>query len=218
MAVARVDQNIQQLVNARLLDIERGAMEDGDIIRPHNWAKRQFEESSSTERTRRYRDKLNQKSDDTVTEGERVTERHGDASHRGHSRARSESVSVLEVSVSEDSNKNFLTNERFEQFWNIWAKVRGTARKNQAFQAWISVVTVALHQDAIQCTQSYLGGLDNPAKGFNPDNFLFEQARQGFTARWPVYASRSVIPRKETGAERVVALMKKRISEGRSPM
>lgn len=73
---------------------------------------------------------------------------------------------------------------RFGEFWEIWS-VRGTANQEQALRAWLSVVTGENENDAIECARSYVAVFDDPAHGFNPENFLFVQARGNFAARWP---------------------------------
>lgn len=74
---------------------------------------------------------------------------------------------------------------RFEEWWSLWSEIRGTARLNAAERAWVSVVTTGNFQECMECTRSYLASLDQPNKGFNPDNFLFEQAKDYFKPRWP---------------------------------
>lgn len=75
--------------------------------------------------------------------------------------------------------------EGFQRWWGIWSAVRGTNQHIQASQAYLSVVTAELQSELFACTESYLASLDNPTKGYNPQNFLFEQAKDGFRARWP---------------------------------
>jgi uncharacterized protein YdaU (DUF1376 family) len=90
--------------------------------------------------------------------------------------------------VSEKRKETFLADEsKFEEFWAIWSAVRGTHHRAAAFQAWISVAA-GLEADAIECARSYLSSLDNHAKGFNPENFLFDAARDNFSGRWPAFA------------------------------
>lgn len=74
---------------------------------------------------------------------------------------------------------------RFEEWWAIWSAIRGTARHKPAEHAWVSVVTTRNFEDCMECTRSYLASLDQPNKGFNPDTFLFEQAKENFAPRWP---------------------------------
>lgn len=73
----------------------------------------------------------------------------------------------------------------FDEWWNGWSSVRGTNHKSQAEHAWMSVVRPENVVALFECTASYLASLDTPTKGYNPENFLFEQARDGFTARFP---------------------------------
>ena len=107
-------------------------------------------------------------------------------------RARFPSVPFRSGFDFESKKKTFLTeNSIFPDWWQLWSKVRGTHHSREALQAWMSVVPMDLEGAAIECTASYLGSLDNPAKGFNPDTFLFAQAKEGFASRWPAFAPRN---------------------------
>lgn len=112
-----------------------------------------------------------------------------------HARARaaSASVSVFGSGFEVESNKKtFLAeNSIFPDWWKLWSKVRGTHHSREALQAWMSVVPMDLEGAAVECTASYLDSLDNPAKGFNPDTFLFAQAKERFASRWPSFAPRN---------------------------
>jgi uncharacterized protein YdaU (DUF1376 family) len=74
---------------------------------------------------------------------------------------------------------------KFDEWWKIWAASRGTNHKQNACQAWVSVVTVSLADACFECTRSYLASRKPADGGYNPENFLFDQAREGFQARWP---------------------------------
>lgn len=85
----------------------------------------------------------------------------------------------------------------FVEWWAVWSGVRGTAKKQQALQAWMSIQLepgVWWQPVCLDCTRSYLDSLENPAKGFNPDTWLYEQSRDGFEARWPKFERRSGKP------------------------
>lgn len=73
----------------------------------------------------------------------------------------------------------------FERWWGGWSAVRGTNHRKQAFTAWLTCVKPNHLPDVFLCTASYLGSLENPAKGYNPENFLTDQAADSFKARWP---------------------------------
>jgi hypothetical protein len=124
---------------------------------------------------------------------------------RGHlsaSRARTPSPSpspstVVSYEVKEGGNGNGISAEpsvppetaqmsqRFSDWWEIWSAVRGTAKRIQAVQAWLSIATVDLEAAIFECTASYLSfGVGRDGRGFNPDTFLFEQAKDNFHARW----------------------------------
>lgn len=107
-----------------------------------------------------------------------------------HARARADSDSDS-VSEYESVKVKKVVSLVFNEWWDVWSSVRGTARKIQAVQAWQSVVFDGSGESAIECTASYLASLDNPAKGFHPDNFIFEQAKDNFQARWPAFAKRN---------------------------
>ena len=106
----------------------------------------------------------------------------------------------------ESKKKTFLADESiFPDWWQMWSKVRGTHHDREALQAWLSVVPMDLEGAAVECTASYLSSLDNTAKGFNPDNFLFEQAKNQFRARWPAFARNGAA--RETRAQRLAREM-----------
>jgi hypothetical protein len=91
---------------------------------------------------------------------------------------------------------------RFSEWWEMWSKVRGTARKSAASTAWCATVTPQNDQACIDCTRSYLDSLESPNKGFNPDTFLLEQAKEHFEARWPARATKTkMTPTEEAIAE-----------------
>lgn len=103
----------------------------------------------------------------------------------------------------------------FSRWWDEWAAVRGTANQNYAATAWTSVVTVDLLTDVMLCTRSYLqSGKCNDGHGYNPENFLLEQAKQKFTARWPARAA----PAKKGYVDSVAKVMQDRISRGEEPL
>ena len=83
------------------------------------------------------------------------------------------------------SDLNGHTSQKFPDWWDLWSKVRGTYNKTQACQAYISVVSTELETQCFECTSSYLASLESPNRGYNPENFLFTQAKDGFEARWP---------------------------------
>ncbi len=73
----------------------------------------------------------------------------------------------------------------FDEWWFEWTKIRGTNHKPQAVRAWLSVVTPENLPDVRECSTSYLSADGSRAGGYNPENFLFDQARDNFIARWP---------------------------------
>lgn len=73
----------------------------------------------------------------------------------------------------------------FERWWGGWSQIRGTNHRQQAFAIWLATVKQAHLPDVYECTRSYLASLESPAKGYNPENFLREQVRDSFQARWP---------------------------------
>lgn len=85
---------------------------------------------------------------------------------------------VMDLSGSESN--------RFPEWWQLWSATRGTPYRDQAARAWLSVVTVAIEQQAIDCTRSYLeSGKCDDNHGYNPQNFLAQFAADQFAARWP---------------------------------
>lgn len=98
---------------------------------------------------------------------------------------------------------NGQTSQRFEEWWALWSERRGTNHRPQACQAYLSVVTVTLEADCLDCTRSYVAGpgARDPISGYNPDTFLFEQAKDGFKARWPAAAKSAAEKRRQTVKE-----------------
>lgn len=94
----------------------------------------------------------------------------------------SDYVSGSENSKEENSLKPEDSISGFDGWWKLWSDVKGTAYEDAAIRAWMSLCPPL---DVIPCTQSYLDSLDNASRGFRPDNFLFEQAKTGYRARWP---------------------------------
>lgn len=79
--------------------------------------------------------------------------------------------------------------EKFEEWWALWSSVKGTNHRFNAEQVYPREVTSETERDCFECTRSYLDSLDNPAKGYNPENFLMDQRRDMFKGRWPPRAS-----------------------------
>ena len=73
----------------------------------------------------------------------------------------------------------------FSRWWDLWSSFRGTNHRPQAENAYFRLVTVENESECFACTRSYLESLENPGKGYNPENFLEEQTRDKFSARWP---------------------------------
>ena len=61
----------------------------------------------------------------------------------------------------------------------------GSNHKPQALLMYASVVPVDLEQACFECTASYLASRGDRNGGYNPENFLRDQAKDLFTARWP---------------------------------
>jgi hypothetical protein len=106
----------------------------------------------------------------------------------------------------------------FDAWWALWSSVRGTNHRANAEQVFPRSVTTSMETDCMHCTASYLQSLSDPNRGFNPENFLIDQARDKFTARWPARASPNGTARKQSLSERTMALWEKRLAEGKSPL
>lgn len=124
------------------------------------------------------------------TRYERTTNVGGDVEQRAYV---SESVSESVSHKTRVVDLNGQTSQRFEDWWLLWSKARGTFKKHAAAQAYVSVVTTELEGACLECTRSYLASLKDRSNGYNPDNFLFQQAQDNFAGRW--------IPRKKTVSE-----------------
>jgi hypothetical protein len=82
------------------------------------------------------------------------------------------------------SRREMPLSTRFEDWWHIWSSVRGTNHRPQAENAYFRLVNVSNEKACFDCTESYLSGLKD-SHGYNPENFLEDQSRDGFAARWP---------------------------------
>ena len=120
---------------------------------------------------------------------------------------------VLTVPPARDVDES--PSYRFDEWWNIWSRVKGTNQRMAAETVYPREVTVALEEDCFACTESYLQSLDNPAKGYNPHNFLIDQKRDKYKARWPI---RSRSPSKPSLEDRTLALWQSSIEKGESPL
>ncbi len=78
----------------------------------------------------------------------------------------------------------FTPSARFSDWWQLWSSVKGTNHRSKAEEAYREVAERE-ELDCFECTVSYLQSLDNPAKGYHPENFLIEQGKEKFKARWP---------------------------------
>ncbi len=105
------------------------------------------------------------------------TERNGREPTEGKGTERNSSGGVLTLPL-------FTPSPRFADWWQLWSSVKGTNHRNKAEDAYREVPQVA-ELDCFECTVSYLQSLDNPAKGYHPENFLAEQGKEKFKARWP---------------------------------
>jgi hypothetical protein len=76
---------------------------------------------------------------------------------------------------------------RFPEWWGMWTPVMGTNHQPQALRSYAKFVTSDLEQVCFECTRSYLASRGDRNGGYNPENFLRDQARDGFVARWPAW-------------------------------
>lgn len=91
----------------------------------------------------------------------------------------------------------------FDDWWMLWVATRGSNHKTLAEKAFNRLVDKTNLLACIECTASYLQSLSDPARGYNPENFLEEQARDLFTARWPACR----VDRKEAESERMLGMI-----------
>ena len=74
----------------------------------------------------------------------------------------------------------------FIEWWAVWSPIRGTNHKEFALNAFAAEVTSQNFSDLMECTRSYLAGPGgDPSGGYNPENFIRDQAIDGYQARWP---------------------------------
>ena len=95
------------------------------------------------------------------------------------------SVSVYVSPEEKEPEKEKPPSGRFEEWWALWSSIKGTNRRYNAEQVYIREVMTALEEDCFECTRSYLQSLDDPTKGYHPHNFLIEQRKDLYKARWP---------------------------------
>lgn len=101
----------------------------------------------------------------------------------------------------------------FRRWWAVWSATKGTNHFRQAQKAWNQYVTPANIDACFECTASYLASLDDPRRGYNPENFLREQAEDGFMARWPEAPQPKA---KGPSVERLADLLRPVVAGGRS--
>ncbi len=164
------------------------------------WERRQVQrerDDDSTERTRKYRQKRQPKDLHVETPAERhVTPCDAPEQNRTEQiRAEQTNNRSACVSIAAPPSLNF------DQWWNLWNGVRGSNHRPQAEHAYFRLVTAANETSCMVCTQSYLSSLENPGKGYNPENFLEEQARDKFSARWPPRVAPLPSPKSRNGVD-----------------
>jgi hypothetical protein len=76
---------------------------------------------------------------------------------------------------------------RFPEWWGIWTPVMGTNHFTQALRTYAAIVTAELEAPCFECTRSYLGSRGDRNGGYNPENFLRDQAKDRFAARFPAW-------------------------------
>ena len=109
-----------------------------------------------------------------------------------------------------------VSSTRFVDWWKLWSDVRGTNHHLKAKEAFPRLVPVELEAACFECTASYLRSLNDPARGYHPENFLAEQAKERFAARWP--ASNNRAAPKESLTDRTVRVMNERMARGEKPL
>ncbi len=69
---------------------------------------------------------------------------------------------------------------RFAGWWELWSSAMGTNHRSRAEQAYGKYVTSDLEQACFDCTRSYVASRGDRNGGYNPENFLKDQAVDGF--------------------------------------
>ena len=110
-----------------------------------------------------------------------------------------------------------VSSARFADWWELWSAVKGTNHRMKAEEAFPRLVTVELESACFECTASYLRSLSDPTRGYHPENFLSEQAKERFEARWPA-STNGAKPPKESLADRTIRMMNERIARGEKPL
>jgi len=194
---------IEDLILKKVLD----RTDDGII--PHDWNEHQYASDSSTQRVQKYRKK---KMEQVETSSETLTKRFSNVIEQNrtdteqnrtdtHSACVRDALPSLRKPNADDLNGQ--TSPNFEQWFSIWAAVRGNAYRPHAFQAYVSTVLLARESDAMECARSYVAGPGSDSShGYRPDNFLYEMARDSFKTRWPT--QQRAPERRETAIESAI--------------
>lgn len=77
--------------------------------------------------------------------------------------------------------------QHFEEWWTRWVEITGlNQHKDEAARAWVSVVKAADEEQVSQCLERYAAS-DRVARQViqNPENWIFEQARNRWQGGWP---------------------------------
>ena len=184
----------------------------------HDWNGHQFSSDSSTERTRKHRAKRSGNVPVTPPEqnrAEQTTETEQSRTEPAPEIPDPPLPGHLFGLVSKPANGNLdAPLQRFESWWEIWKKGRGTNHRMAAEGMFVRVVPAELQVDCLACTASYLQSL-NGTSGFNPENFLNEQAREKFAARWP---TKNGPGRAGSFTDSVTRAMERRVKAGMEPL
>ncbi len=94
--------------------------------------------------------------------------------------------------------------EHFEEWWARWCELTGLVqRKDEAARAWVSVVRPADEQLVAASLERY-GASDQVARAVvkNPDNWLFDEARNRWQGNWPPRRTASTESQQQQNARR----------------
>jgi hypothetical protein len=181
-----VKRYTETLLETGLLDKQP----DGSVI-PHDWSEHQYSSDSSSDRVRKFREKkrLGSESSSETTEkrfSNVIEQKQKQIQNRTDTEENCVRGSLPSLRKPTASDMGEPASLKFEQWWETWSLVRGTAYKDQACWQYMSVVPARLEAEALMCAASYVNGPGRDStRGFRPDNFLEKMRTDGFSARWP---------------------------------
>ena len=188
---------IDDLIDKQLLDRTPNG------IVPHDWNEHQYSSDNSTKRVQKFRKRQAQQIETLPERFSNATEQNRTDTEQSRTDTDCVRSALSSLRKPNADDLNGQTSPNFEQWFAIWAGVRGNAYRPHAFQAYVSTVLLARESDAMECAKSYVAGPGaDPTHGYRPDNFIFEMSRDSFKTRWPTQPAAP--QRRETAIESAI--------------